>query len=217
MIKKLTYQDKSVEVIIRNPNEHIQKHWMLGSFYEVNRNGMLNHIAQFQKPGKWFDIGASIGNHTLFFAMLGAKVYSFEPFQESYNHLYDNVALNNFRLSIFKCALGDRIGQCSMKPMSTANCGMNQVVEGNDVEMVTIDSMECFDGYDMIKIDVEHFNKELIMGAKRTFTKGKGDIYIEAETTAERDEVDAMLGECGYKRVPDLVFNHTPTYFYKKI
>src|SRR3989304_890946 len=164
MIKKLTYQDKSVEVIIRNPNEHIQKHWMLGSFYEVNRNGMLNHIAQFQKPGKWFDIG-----------------------------------------------------QCSMKPMSTANCGMNQVVEGNDVEMVTIDSMECFDGYDMIKIDVEHFNKELIMGAKRTFTKGKGDIYIEAETTAERDEVDAMLGECGYKRVPDLVFNWTPTYLYKKI
>src|SRR3972149_7078986 len=126
MIKKLTYQDKSVEVIIRNPNEHIQKHWMLGSFYEGNRNGMLNHIAQFQKPGKWFDIGASIGNHTLFFAMLGAKVYSFEPFQESYSHLNANIERNDFVVNTYNIALGDRIGGCSMKPMSTANCGMNQ-------------------------------------------------------------------------------------------
>jgi FkbM family methyltransferase len=217
MIKKLNYQDKSVEVIIRNPNEHIQKHWMLGSFYEVNRNGMLNHIAQFQKPGKWFDIGASIGNHTLFFAMLGAKVYSFEPFQESFNHLSENVRLNKFKVKLHNLALGNRIGKCSMKPVSATNCGMNQVIEGNDVDIVTIDSMECFEGYDMIKIDVEHFNRELITGGKRTFTKGKGDIYIEAESIAERDEVDQLLGECGYKRVPDLVFNHTPTYLYKKV
>ena len=178
---------------------------------------MLNHIYLNQKPGKWFDIGASIGNHTLFFAMMGAKVYSFEPFKESFDHLENNVFQNGFDCKLFNLALGDHIGFCSMKPMSATNCGMNQVIKGNEVDIVTIDSMECFDNYDMIKIDVEHFNRELITGAMRTFTKGKGDIYIEAESTAERDEVDTLLGKCGYKRVPDLVFNHTPTYLYKKV
>lgn len=216
MIKELKYLDHSVHVAVANPNEHIQKHWMLGSFYEVNRNGMLNHIYQNQKPGKWFDIGASIGNHTLFFAMMGAKVHSFEPFIQSFNHLEGNIALNEFDVKTYNIALGDRIGFCSMQSVSTTNCGMNQVKEGDDTEIVTIDSMECFDGYDMIKIDVEHFNKELISGGMRTFTKGKGDIYIEAESPAERDEVDLLLGKCGYKRVPNLVFNHTPTYLYKK-
>lgn len=216
MIKELKYLDHVVKVNITNENDHIQKKWMLGNFYEVQRNGMLNHIYHNQKPGKWFDIGASIGNHSLFFAMMGARVYSFEPFKESFDQLIDNLELNGFLVNTYNLALGDRIGFCSMKQVSATNCGMNQVVEGKDVEIVTIDSMECFEGYDMIKIDVEHFNRELIIGGMRTFTKGKGDIYIEAESESERDEVDLLLGKCGYKRVPDLVFNHTPTYLYKK-
>lgn len=217
MTKTLTYLDKSVQVIIKNPDDHIQKKWAVGNFYETQRNGMLNHIYQNQKPGKWFDIGASIGNHSLFFAMLGANVYSFEPFKESFYHLNENVALNDFKVKTFNLALGDRIGFCSMSQVSDTNCGMNQVVDGSDVDIVTIDSMECFEGYDMIKIDVEHFNKELISGAIKTFTKGTGDIYIEAESDDERDEVDTLMSKCNYKRVEGLVLNHTPTYLYRKV
>lgn len=216
MIKQLNYLEHTVDVRITNEADHIQKKWILGNFYEAQRNGMLNHIYQNQKPGKWFDIGASIGNHTLFFAMMGAKVHSFEPFKESFDHLAENVKLNKFKAKLYNMALGDYIGKCGMKVVSAANCGMNQVVAGSDVEIVTIDSMECFEGYDMIKIDVEHHNRELITGAKHTFKKGKGDIYIEAESIEQRDEVDQLLVECGYHRVPDLVFNHTPTYLYKK-
>jgi hypothetical protein len=118
---------------------------------------------------------------------------------------------------VYDCALGEKIGFCSMKIISEANVGMSEVVEGSDVRVLPIDMLDCFDGYNVIKIDVEHYNRELILGATKTFTKGTGNIYIEAESDAERTEVDELMKPLGYERVPDLVFNHTPTYLYKKV
>jgi len=219
MIKEIKYGTLSANVHIKDPNEHIQKHWMLGNFYEASRNGVLNHIFLNQKVGKWIDIGASIGNHTLFFAAMGADVVAIEPYLPSFEHLKDNIICNDFdvQISTHNVALGNKRGKISMQPMSEINCGMNQVREGGDIPMVTIDEMsKWFKGYDMLKIDVEHYNRQLIEGGIKTLTEGRGNIYIEAESEAERDEVDELLGLCGYTRVDGLVFNHTPTYLYTK-
>lgn len=221
MIREIRYPHQTSKVVIKDKDEHIQKHWMLGSFYEAKANGLLNYLyLNVEKGGKWIDIGASIGNHTLFFdsIMLADEIVSFEPLKSSYEHLKENVELNDIRnITIINCALGAEDGTCSMQTVHPRQIGMTQVRSGNDTKLMRIDSLNLFEGYDVIKIDVEHYNKELLEGAKETFTKGTGLIFIEAESEEERDEVDSIMIEYGYKRKEGVKLNSTPTYLYEKI
>ena len=78
MEKTLHYEGTETEVVIRDAAEHLQKCWVSGNFYEAQRNGMLTVVYQREKKGgKFIDIGASIGNHTLFFIkVMQAIVFS---------------------------------------------------------------------------------------------------------------------------------------------
>ena len=50
-----------------------------------------------------FDIGANIGNHTVYFAKHteARKIYSFEPFKMNFDRLVENVKDNKFRESYY--------------------------------------------------------------------------------------------------------------------
>jgi len=222
MEKKLIYDGTVTKAIVKNENEHIQKNWMVGRFYETQRNGMLNVIYESEKKGgKFIDIGASIGNHTLFFAnVMKGQVIAFEPQFDSYIQLRDNIELNHLTVTTFNAALGDRKGLVRMKSNSPDNVGMYQVDEsgiGNTV-LQTLDRYEHFvGGYDVIKIDVEHYNKKLLTGAAEVLTNGRGNVYIEAETPEILKETDDIMATYGYYRIPGLVMNHTPTYLYVKV
>lgn len=216
---KLKYPNSpDVLAIVKDHKEHIQKHWALNVYYEVYRNGVLNHIfINNPKKCKIIDIGASIGNHTLFFAgVMNAEVISFEPDPESFAHLKENVELNGFDVKLINAALGEKTGKCSMMKMSETNIGMKQVIEGNEVDLIRLDDVPEVEGYGVIKIDVEHYNKELLTGAAETLTKGTGKVYIEAETPDVLRDTDRIMKRYGYERVQGLKLNKTPTYLYKK-
>jgi len=220
MRKKLKFFGNSVRVEITSPNNHIQKHWLAGNFYEVSRHGLLNYIFAMEKRGlKIIDIGASIGNHTLFFSVVmeASEVHAFEPLHSSFKDLTKNVKLNKLQnVTLYNCAVSDKMGKCSMECDSEENAHLAQVREGSEVDMITLDSCDFIDGYDIIKIDVEHHNEELLKGAKNTLTKGKGNVYIEAESKETLEVTDSLMNSYGYTRVKDLVLNHTPTYLYVK-
>lgn len=221
MIQEIRYPHITAKVVVKDENEHIQRHWLGGCFYEAKANGLLNYLkANVDVGGKWIDIGASIGNHTLFFyhVMLADEIVSFEPLKSSYEHLKENVELNRIKnIDIINCALGSEDGTCSMESIHPQQIGMTQVREGDDTKLMRIDSLNVFDGYDVIKIDVEHYNEELLKGAKETFTKGKGLIFIEAECQEELEIVDKYMLSYGYNRKPEVKLNSTPTYLYEKI
>lgn len=219
MKKELNFLEKKAFVKVKDENDHIQKKWAMGNYYEVHRNGLLNYIfATEKKGGKFVDIGASIGNHTIFFhaVMEARSVHSFEPYSKSFKHLTENVKLNKFETRLHNVALGDHFGKCSMTSASETNVGMMQVVEGNDVDLVTLDSVEGIDDFDVMKIDVEHYNEQLLRGAKRTLTKAQGNVYIEAETDEVLKLTDSIMREYGYEREKGICLNHTPTYKYIK-
>lgn len=221
MQKKINYLGQEAEVIIKNENEFIQKHWNLNCFYEAKGGGLLGYInANIQKGGKYFDIGASIGNHTLFLSIImnAKEVYSFEPLKSSFEHLVENVELNNLKnVNCFNYALGEENGFVSMENVNPDQIGMTQVIAGNDVPLKRIDDFAFFENYDYIKIDVEHYNKEVLTGAKETFTKGKGIISIEAESDEQLKEVDEIMKSFNYMRELGIKLNSTPTYIYRKI
>ena len=210
----LTYENTQVQCVIKNENEHQQRHWVHGNFYETQRGGLLNWVYK-QGFKNILDIGASIGNHTLFFAgIMGAKVTAVEPYLPSFNHLSDNVELNSFDVTLHNIGISSHMHMAKMVPISDNNIGMVQVREGVETKMLPMGMFLNLD-VDYIKIDVEHYNKQVLAGAK--LLQGIDPVLsIECETKQILAETDKIMQSYGYKMIPKLKFNHTPTYIWIK-
>lgn len=214
MIKEIILDGKKVKFIIKDKSEHIQKHWMGGGFYEAHRNGLLAYMYQrkdFYKNKTVLDIGACIGNHSLFFEkILGMKVKSIEPQPDNYKHLVDNIELNNSNVDSINVALGNHKGRVAMKYQDKNNIGMFQVAEGDETDIVTLDSLNL--KADIIKIDVEHYNTPLLQGGKDTI-KGAKQVFIECESDEILAETNVLMTQYGFK-LQAVKLNHTPTYLW---
>ena len=226
MIQTLFWDgEPQVEVEIRDGNEHIQRHWLTRSFYEGHENGLLRYIADtFLQGGVYVDVGASIGNHTLFFAkvMRADRVIAIEPYGPSFEHLTANLLLNpvvgDATVSCRRFAASDSERMVAMESYHESNnVGMRRVTKGNDVLARPLDDILQDEPHiDIIKIDVENHNWQLLHGAKKTLIEHEPVVYIEAGNEKELDDVDLLLGRFGYVRTLNLCLNYTSTYEYCK-
>jgi len=221
MIQEIQYRDQiSTRVNIIDPEEHLQSFWNANSFYE---SGMLDYIYENYPSGLvYFDIGACIGNHTLFFLnyMNPEMVHSFEPVPELYHRLIDNMEMNKKeKCKAYNLAFGVRDETLRMIQSDFSdNVGMSKISFNGDfeVDVRSLDSFvkeNCITKIGLIKIDIEGGNKNLLRGAERTLTEMSPDIFIESFT--DFNEVDEILRRYEYSYT-GVSFNYTPTYLYKK-
>ena len=109
MITKITHLDKTLDIniyenqvissVIKNSN----------NFYEIE---FLEFIRlNYNKQNTILDIGANIGNHSLFFSeyLDFKKIISFEPYEPNFELLGKN--LNNKKCEIINCAISDSNGE----------------------------------------------------------------------------------------------------------
>ena len=223
MIKTIKYADVSAKVTIRDPADHLQKYWAQGSFYEAKRNGLLPYIyGNYENFLTYLDVGASIGNHSLFFVgvMMAGQVISVEPYPPSVSHLVDNVALNGWEdwVDIRPLAASNKPGTVEIGRYGEDNIGMVRVMpEGEfQVSAVTLDSIVGDTVIDIVKVDVEHYNAPVLEGATRLLDEQDADWFIECENEDELQETDAIMAAHGYVRDPNVQLNATPTYLYTK-
>lgn len=216
------YNDKLAYFEVKDVNEHIQRCWNGNKFYEAHKNGilsyMMNRLPEYENK-RCLDIGASIGNHTVYFSkILGCEVTSFEPVKESFDHLSENCQINNINPTLHNVALGEETKTAGIRNNSKAhfNVGMYQVVEGEGIQVDMLDNL--VEGqFDFIKIDVEHYNIPLLKGSKETLTNQiKCDVFIECETDEILVSSNALMESYGYERVKSVKLNHTPTYLWRK-
>lgn len=222
MITTIIYKGQEIKFEITDPEDYLQKFWLRGTFYEL---GMLQFIEQrWMDKNKihWpvvVDIGACIGNHTIFFAKcMNAYVYAIEPAPLNMAILQQNAILNNVRQNIFPIqkGAGHHRGLARFKKDGSGNCGMGKITaDGEDiVGLVPIDQViSPSHEVDIMKIDVEGYNLPVLKGAMLTIVHDQPDIYIECQTPEELREVEEFLLPLGYTRWPT-PFNATPTYFF---
>jgi len=92
---KMTAADvEDKRLIVLNSSEWMQRNWVIGQYYEIK---MLDYIKENYKGGTFIDVGACMGNHSIFFSDVADKVVSFEPVQENYYHLTLNLKLNEIK------------------------------------------------------------------------------------------------------------------------
>jgi FkbM family methyltransferase len=134
------------------------------------------------------DIGANIGNHSVFWATSGGarQIIAFEPVVETYRMLRRNIEINGLEKTItaYNIALGDKKSLGEIADLCPHNIGGTSIRVGNG--MIKIDALDnmnlAIDKYkiDFVKIDVEGFELHVLRGIIGTITKYKPIIFLEA-------------------------------------
>lgn len=183
-----------------------------GTFYERE---MLEHARSTDLQGTVIDVGANIGNHTVFFGMFTSveQVIAVEPHQPAAEYLRDNIAVNHLgsKVTQLACALGTTNGTVGLKPGPARNMGHTKVTSGDDIELARLDDIATSD-VSLLKIDVEGYELEVLTGGIELLGDQRPVLFIEAANLFRKRRIDKFLRRFGYQAVAR--FNGKPTYLY---
>lgn len=190
----LQHGDKIVPLCIYDKDEYISNHIRIcKSFYE---SWILEYIEKnYHKNKNIIDVGANFGNHVKFFANFLEYdfIYAFEPQQENYELLKNNTQTNCIS---WNCALGASTCKCNLNVPDEENCGLYKIAEINSassyIDMYAIDDFK-FSYITLMKIDVEGYEYQVILGAIRTIIKWKPVLFVETNDVRVH-EILSLLG-----------------------
>ena len=188
-----------------------------GRFYEPD---VLMKIQEVYLPGTAIvDVGANIGNHTVFFAaILGAPVIAVEPYAPNHDLLQVNIAANGLEgLVRTHCmALGERDGEGSVRIGDPDNFGTVSIQAGSgEIPIRSLDRIvqdRTDQPIGLIKIDVEGGEAAVLAGAQQTIRRWLPDIVVEADGADRFLATARRLHELGY--APRGRYAWTPTYLF---
>ena len=169
------------------PLDYIQRSIVeTGNFYEIED---LKYLEKYlNKNSVVFDIGANIGNHTVYWGkrLNVNKIYAIEPINVTYEKLCTNIKINGLdnRVIAYNVGVGSSISKAAIKVYDEANCGGSSITidTNGNIDIITIDSLNIQDEHvDLLKIDTEGFEYEVLCGAKETIKKYRPVIYCEID------------------------------------
>lgn len=148
------------------------------------------------------DIGGHIGLYSHALVDLFTNVYAFEPSPINAECFKINVP----KATLFEGGLGDReeILKLSIAPDNTGNSSLVEDFgfKTADVKIKTLDSMN-FDKIDLVKIDVQGFEEQVLIGALESLRRFKPILIVEVIThknmPPNQKIIDLLVGELGYK------------------
>lgn len=186
-----------------------------GRFYEQT---MLKFIVKNATQGVIIDVGANLGNHSVFLAgnIKNTKVIALEPNPEIFKTLKSNIWKNKLlsKTELYNIAAGNKNRTCDIELGPNKDMGRGRIVEGESIAMKTLDELVGNEKISIIKIDVEGFEPQVLRGATNILKNSSPKLFIEAHNNKAKRELDTVLEPWGYKAVK--VFNRTATYYYVK-
>jgi FkbM family methyltransferase len=157
--------------------------------YEIDELSLLfkflNPIKLTLSTGIALDIGANLGNHSLYFSQYFSKVYAFEPHPDTFYLLKFNAKWKN-NIIPNNIGFGDVKGEFELIENNT-NSGGAFIAESIDNTLkgtkITIEKLDetTLDLTDLtfMKIDVEGFEKNVIKGGMQVIKKHQPLLVIE--------------------------------------
>lgn len=162
-------------------------------------------IRSYLKDKAVLDIGANLGNHTVYFSKIcGVKsVYAFEPNAVAFNMLNKNIEINDLveTVKAFNIGVGHKRSKGEITFFDSQNIGRTQIAEKEDgqIEILPIDDFDFGTKIGLIKIDVEGMEVDVIRGAVNTIQKDKPYIMLESWNTTENIKcIRDILQPIGY-------------------
>lgn len=198
----VTVEDRSY--LITNPGGRIGSKLANGEPYERQ---LLADIASRNLTGVAFDIGAHVGNHSLYLAAVcGLTVYAFEPHPESFRMLQANLALNpSLDVRAVNCAAGAHEGRARFAGRMQLKTGRGHVPVRALDELVEPCDLA------VVKVDVEGMEPEALAGMARHLVRTRPVVYTETHTRTAGRRTAAVLEPLGYRPTGTIVMGSTMT------
>lgn len=154
----------------------------------------LNILLKWINPGNHvIDVGAFIGTHSRAFAnAVGANgsVLSFEPNPNTILLLKKNAAIvETSTIKVMEMALGNKTGTVSLSTDDATNLGTSYIDNQNqlftvDVLVSKLDDLSV-NHVDFLKIDVEGYEAEVLLGAESTIERCRPIIFLGINKLAD--------------------------------
>lgn len=181
--------------------------WYCG-LHEFRDMAFVLHL--LRKGEHFADIGANIGSYSILAAGgAGARVTAVEPIPATASNLERNILLNQLSSQVRACRLGLSNVNGSLKfslNLDTVNhvLAPGESLSGIEVPVMRLDELIGDDVPVLIKIDVEGYEREVLLGAEQTLadarlwavimeTNGSGARYGVAD-----DELIAIMARYGF-------------------
>jgi FkbM family methyltransferase len=172
-----------------------------GNYYcglmEFNDMAFLLHF--LREEDLFIDVGANIGSYTILASgEIGSKSISVEPIPSTFKSLEDNIQINKLSSKVKALNIGLSSTAGSLKFTKSMD-SVNHVATDADIDIIdvyidTLDNILLLESApSIIKIDVEGFETEVLLGAKNTL---KADnlkaIIIELNGSGQRYGYDEI-------------------------
>ena len=197
---KTTNLSNGTNVMLPHHDTHIAK-WVVQSGRLDHDQWLLPKLLPYLGRSVW-DIGAYIGDHTVFYANNAQFVTAFEPNPIAYECLSFNLARYH-NTTCINAALSDRNGMVGI--VIAPNLGASHVTERTqNIPCLPADSIDAVDP-SFIKIDAEGFEPRILRGAELTIRTHKPTMLIEINKGAlsryehSTDDIYALLLSWGYE------------------
>jgi FkbM family methyltransferase len=141
--------------------------------------------------GVFVDVGANTGQHSLFMSDFCSQVYAIEPYEPVLVRLRDHISRNRIdNVTILPVALGAENTKATFHQPPDYNLGIGSFVEGFWPESSGVETMEVVTGdsifsavervsVDVMKIDVEGYERYVLEGLKKTLNDLRPIIVME--------------------------------------
>lgn len=163
------------------------------------------------------DIGANIGNHTLYLAAIaGCKVTSFEPNATLIEALSRSLEINQLSelVTLMPYGVGHTAGKGHFSKLMEENLGGQSIEVGDgEIRIVALDELKFDDPVKLIKIDVEGMELPVLEGAVGLIEKDQPLIYVECINADHYKTISTWMESHGY--VYWDTFNATPTHLFR--
>jgi FkbM family methyltransferase len=215
-IVEFTFDDKPVRFFVQNEFDLIQRVHLSKAFYEPEELALIqDHFG----GGCFVDVGANVGNHTVFALtfLSPTKIIAFEPNPSAYNLLQINVVLNRHDIpaELHNVGLAD-IETCASIDAPTFNLGRGRLkVDGKQgqIKIVRGDSLLLNEPHiGFVKIDAEGFEVEVMKGMVETLRKHKPMLFVEVDAS-NTTAFEAFCSEHQYSEVKRFQRYETSTNF----
>lgn len=177
-------------------------------FYELTE---LNAVFSFFSPlhnefkdAEALDVGANIGNHSIYFSRFFGCVRAFEPHPVTFEILNINAKLYH-KIEAFNCGLSEVSGYVEMEENST-NLGGSRIVSHGSfkVKVCRLDDIDLNPSkIKLIKLDVEGHEAAVLRGGSNLIAVAQPIILFEAhlnDFNGPMEEVE-ILSALGYRFV----------------
>lgn len=194
----------TLRFFVRNRRDLVQAHHFSGEFYEAEELQIIQKY--FKAGGVFVDIGANVGNHTIFAAKIlnATKVIPFELHPDALEILITNIALNCCHtIDISFLGYGVSSSPETLLPQRAGYrnnlAGIRFERRGGHQGFPTIsgDAALKDQWVDFIKIDIEGMEIEALESLEQTINRCRPNIFIEIDNN-NNDLFHAWRSEHGY-------------------